>query len=99
MASSRNPVAAAEEADEAVRRLVQATRIFGEPSQTYGVIGDLLGSIRSLQQVLEQVAAAHLDHQDRACSEAGDSAVGAVHASRATDALRAAALQLANVGE
>ena len=97
MTTYQNPVADADEAHEALRCLAHATRTFDEPSQTYDVIGDLLGSIRSLQQVLEQVGAAHLDHRDRARSEAGDRAVGAVHASRAADALRAAALQLGNV--
>ena len=97
MPTFHDPVASADEAQEMLRGLAHATRTFNDPSQTYDVIGDLLGSIRSLQQVLNQVAAAHLDHQDRSLSEAGDPAGGAAHASRAADALRAAALQLGNV--
>ena len=97
MPTFHDPVAGADEAHEVLRGLAHATRTFHDPSQTYDVIGDLLSSIRSLEQVLNQVAAAHLDHQDRTLSEAGDPAVGAAHASRAADALRAAALQLGNV--
>ena len=97
MPTFHDPVADADEAHEALRGLAHATRTFNDPSQTHDVIGDVLGTIRSLQQVLEQVAVAHLDHRDRTLSEAGDPAVGAAHASRVADALRAAALQLGNV--
>ena len=97
MPTFHDPAADADEAQEVLRGLAHATRVFDDPSQTYEVLGDLLGAIRSLQQVLEQVSAAHLDHRDRARSEAGDRAVGAFHALRAAEALRAAALQLGNV--
>ena len=97
MPTFQDPVADADEAHEVLRGLAHATRLFEDPSQTYEVVGDLLGTIRSLQQVLNQVAAAHLDHRDRTLSEAGDPAGGAAHALRAADALRAAALQLGNV--
>ena len=52
MPTFRNPVADADEAHEALRALAHATRMFDDPSKTYDVIGDLLGAIRSLQEVL-----------------------------------------------
>ena len=97
MPTHQNPVADSDEAHAALRGLAHSTRRFSDPSQTYDVVGDLLGGIRSLQQVLEQVSAAHLDHRDRARSEAGDRAAGAFHALRAAEALRAAAQHLGDV--
>lgn len=49
----------ATEASEALRGLAHASRTFDQPAQTYGVIGDLSSGMRSLKQVLEQLADAH----------------------------------------
>lgn len=45
-----DPVADAGEAAEAMRGLAHASRNFEHPQDMYGVLGDLLTSIRSLQQ-------------------------------------------------
>ena len=42
----------AAEAYEALRGLAHAPRAFTDPADTYTAIGDLLGGVRSLRQVL-----------------------------------------------
>jgi hypothetical protein len=54
-----DPVTDGEEVRQALRALAHATRAFDSPAQTYGVVGDLLAGLRSLEQVLDQVAEAH----------------------------------------
>ncbi|HMR50650.1 MAG TPA: hypothetical protein PKE40_16280 [Arachnia sp.] len=49
----------AAEASEALRGLAHASRTFDQPAQMYGVIGDLSSGMRSLHQVLEQLADVH----------------------------------------
>ena len=49
----------AAEASEALRGLAHASRTFDQPAQMYGVIGDLSSGMRSLRQVLEQLADVH----------------------------------------
>ena len=41
-----DPLADAEEARQALRALAHATRTFASPSQTYTVVGELLGGLR-----------------------------------------------------
>jgi hypothetical protein len=55
-----NPLADAAEASAALRGLAHATRTFESPADTHPVIGDLLAGVRSLRQVLDQLAAAHI---------------------------------------
>ena len=97
MPTFHDPAADGDEAREALRGLAHATRAFDDPAQTYGVIGSLMAGIRSLRQVLDQVAAAHLDHQDGALTDAGDSVAGAADAQRAANALHDAAWHLGYV--
>lgn len=56
-----DPVADAGEASEALRGLAHASREFEHPQDMYGVLGDLLSGVRSLRQVLDQLATAHAE--------------------------------------
>jgi hypothetical protein len=91
MPTFSNPVDDAAEAREAVRALAHASRAFPDPSDTYRVVGELLGTLRSLGQVLEQVAAAHVRHQDTAFLDNGNHQGGVDEAWAAANALRKAA--------
>ena len=86
-----NPVQDATETRQAVRALAHASRAFADPADTYQVVGELLGTLRSLEQVLEQVAAAHVLHQDKAFLDNGDHEAGVDEAWAAANALRRAA--------
>ncbi|MBB5641709.1 hypothetical protein [Cryobacterium roopkundense] len=77
-----------------MRTLAHATRTLDDPRQTYDVLGNLIAAVRSLGQVLDQVASVHLDHRDLAFTDVGDSAAGAAHADQATAALRGPAAEL-----
>ena len=91
MPTFSNPVEDAADAREAVRALAHASRAFADPADTYQVVGELLGTLRSLEQVLEQVAAAHVLHQDKAFLDNGDREAGVDEAWAAANALRRAA--------
>lgn len=87
MPTFHDPLADADEASEALRALAHATRSFDDPAQTYRVFGDLLAGVRSLEQVLDQLAAAHLTHRGRAHDDNGDSLAGTHAALAAADEL------------
>jgi len=91
MPTFSNPVQDATETRQAVRALAHASRAFADPEDTYEVVGELLGTLRSLEQVLEQVAAAHVLHQDKAFLDNGDHEAGVDEAWAAANALRRAA--------
>src|SRR5690606_3631856 len=91
MPTFHDPEADASEARQALRALAHATRSFEDPAHTYTVIGELLGGLRSLAQVLEQVATAHTRHESRAHTDNGDHWTGADEAFAAANALRRAA--------
>lgn len=91
MPTFSNPVQDATETRQAVRALAHASRAFADPEDTYQVVGELLGTLRSLEQVLEQVAAAHVLHQDMAFLDNGDHEAGVDEAWAAANALRRAA--------
>ncbi|HRQ00995.1 MAG TPA: hypothetical protein PK781_11155 [Terrimesophilobacter sp.] len=91
MPTFSNPVQDATETRQAVRALAHASRTFADPEDTYQVVGELLGTLRSLEQVLEQVAAAHVLHQDKAFLDNGDHEAGVDEAWAAANALRRAA--------
>jgi hypothetical protein len=91
MPTFTNPTSDANSASEALRGLAHATRTFQEPADTYRVIGDLLGGVRSLRQVLDQLASVHDSHSDRVTDDARDYAAGATAATSAADELRQAA--------
>lgn len=90
MPTFSNPVEDAAEAREAVRALAHASRAFANPADTYQVVAELLGTLRSLEQVLEQVAATHVRHQDKAFLDNGDRSGGLIEADAAARALRRA---------
>lgn len=91
MPTFTDPAADAEEAYEAMRALAHASRTFDQPEDMYGVLGDLLGSVRSLEQVLTQAANAHENMRDRAADDAGDRATGIRDALATAGELRQAA--------
>lgn len=94
MPTFTDPVRDAAEASNALRGLAHATRAFDDPAQTYPVIGDLLAGVRSLRQVVDQLAAAHLSHQHQAADDAGSPEAGAAAVSAADGELRQAAALL-----
>ena len=86
-----DPGADAGEASEALRGLAHASRNFENPQDLYGVLGDLLSGVRSLRQVLDQLATAHINNRARAFDDHGDHAVGSTDARAAADELHQAA--------
>ncbi|MGK0715763.1 hypothetical protein ACR5KS_06810 [Leucobacter sp. W1153] len=86
-----DPGADAGEASEALRGLAHATRTFDNPQDLYGVLGDLLSGVQSLKQVLDQLAAAHVENRPRAFDDHGDHAIGSKDALAAADELHQAA--------
>ena len=99
MSTFQNPTVDAAEASEALRGLAHASRVFEDPADTYAVLGDLLAGVRSLRQVLDQLATAHLKHRVRAHDDAGDQTAGATDALAATAELQQAAALLDGVHE
>ncbi|MHA6750836.1 hypothetical protein ACX31A_08025 [Dermacoccus nishinomiyaensis] len=88
MATFYDPGADAAEASDALRGLAHATRSMGEhPGDMYTVMGDLLSGVRSLRQVVDQLATAHLDQRFSAFDDSGDHTAGATHALAAADEL------------
>ena len=85
-----DPVADAGEASQALRGLAHASRAFDHPQDLYGVLGDLLSGVRSLRQVLDQLADAHLTHRARAHDDAGSHDAGVLNARVASAWLREA---------
>lgn len=97
MPTFENPTADATEASEALRGLAHATRIFENPAETYAVLGDLLGGVRSLRQVLDQLATAHVSHRVRAHDDAGSQTAGSISALAAANELHHAVALLDRV--
>ncbi|WP_218681861.1 MULTISPECIES: hypothetical protein [Microbacterium] len=90
MPTFQNPTADATEASEALRGLAHATRVFEDPADTYTVLGDLLAGVRSLRQVIDQLATAHVTHRVRTHNDAEDQAAGATFSLAATAELQQA---------
>lgn len=97
MSTFQNPTADAAEASEALRGLAHATRVLEDPADTYTVLGDLLAGVRSLRQVLDQLATVHVSNQVRAYDDAGNQGAGASRALTAAAGLRQAAVLLDGV--
>ena len=81
----------AAEASEALRGLAHASRGFDQPAQMYGVIGDLSSGMRSLRQVLDQIADAHERKAAHAFNDEGSHEAGVRDALAAAEELRQAA--------
>lgn len=92
-----NPVEDAMEASAALRGLAHATRTFDNPAETYPVLGELLAGVRSLRQVLDQLAAAHINARSHAHTDAGSQPAGATAALAAADELHQAGTLLDTV--
>jgi hypothetical protein len=98
MPTFQDPVVDGEEASHALRALAHATRTFDDPAQTYEVVGDLLGGLRSLEQVLDQLAFAHTSSDAIARTDDGDHWAGVEEAHAAALALRRASTLVARAG-
>lgn len=94
MPTFTDPARDAREAYEALRALAHASRTFEDPSDTYAVIGELLGGIRAMRQVFDQLAGAHLSRQDHVTDDAHDHTAGGAAALAAADELHQAATLL-----
>uniref|UniRef100_UPI0037CB1D23 hypothetical protein n=1 Tax=Nesterenkonia ebinurensis TaxID=2608252 RepID=UPI0037CB1D23 len=90
MPTFHDPLADAAEASEALRGLAHASRVFDNPADTYTVFGDLIAGLRSLRQVLDQLANTHLAARDRAFDDDGSPVAGAAEALAAADELHQA---------
>lgn len=90
MPTFHDPLADAAEASEALRGLAHASRVFDDPADTYAVFGDVVAGLRSLRQVLDQLANTHLSHQGRAFDDNGNPTAGAAGALAAADELHQA---------
>ena len=98
MPTFQDPVVDGEEARQALRALAHATRSFDDPAQTYDVVGDLLSGLRSLEQVLDQLATAHTITEAIARTDDGDHWAGVEEAHAAALALRRASTLVARAG-
>ena len=88
MPTLTNPQHAAEDAAEAMRNLVFATRSFVDPCDTYWVVSDLAAATRRMEQVAIQVASAHREKLHLAHDHNGSTALGEVKALTAAAHLR-----------
>jgi hypothetical protein len=86
-----NPTADAAEASEALRGLAHASRGLDQPAEMYGVIGDLSSGMRSLRQVLDQIADVHERKAAHAFNDDGNHEAGVRDALAAAEELRQAA--------
>ena len=98
MRTFRDPLIDGEAASDALRALAHATRTFDNPAHTYEVVGDLLGGLRSLEQVLDQLAFAHTSSDAIARTDDGDHWAGVEEAHAAALALRRASSLVARAG-
>ncbi|SDG83338.1 hypothetical protein [Microbacterium pygmaeum] len=74
------------DASAAMKQLAHATIAIDDPADLYPLVGDLLGSLRSLVQVADQLAHAHMRHRGRARSD-DDPALGGQEADETAWAL------------
>src|SRR5690625_3054193 len=91
MPTFSDSTADAAEASEALRGLAHASRTFDQPAQMYGVIGDLSSGMRSLHQVLEQLADVHERKAVHAFNDDGDHTAGVRDALTTAEELRRSA--------
>lgn len=97
MPTFNDPTADAAEASAALRALAHASRTFTRPADTYPVLGELAAGVRSLTQVVDQVAGAHLIERHRAFDDNGDQVAGQTAAVAAGTELLAAKALLVQV--
>lgn len=92
-----DPRTDAVEALDALRGLVHASRVFDHPQDMYGVLSDLLSTVRSLRQVFGQLADGHTENRPRAFDRAGGHDAGSRDALTAACELREAGALLDRV--
>jgi len=98
MPTSENPIVDGVEARQALRALAAATRSFADPAQTYDVVGNLVGGLKSLEQVLNQLSSAHTSAAASARTGKGDHWAGVEEAYAAANALQRASTLVARAG-
>jgi hypothetical protein len=81
-------------ASATIRDLAHATIAISDPEDLYPLVGDFLGSVRSLAQIAEQIARAHLEFRGHAQNDNGDPAAGIADAMQTAQALRHASALL-----
>ena len=86
-----DPGTDAGKASEALRGLAHASRHFEHPQDMYGVLSELLSGVRSVGQVLDQLATAHAANLPLAFSDSGNHAAGSNDALTTADELHQAA--------
>lgn len=86
------------EAHAALRALAHATRSMDVTAEGYEVIGNLMSSMQSLSQVLDQLARMHAGRRGAAVSEKRDPEIGATEAAVVAYTLRRAADEVAMIG-
>ncbi|WP_022883673.1 hypothetical protein [Glaciibacter superstes] len=91
------PFPDAVDAYAALRRLAHETRTITTPAQMYPMLGELLGTVRALRQVLDQLATANVNHRAYALDDNGNHLAGAHSALAAADELAQAVTALDQV--
>lgn len=91
MVTFDDAAADAEAAGEALRGLAHASRVIGDPADTYAILGSLAAALASLGQSLDQLATWHDRNAGRAADDDDNHRAGRHHASAAAEHLRDAA--------
>lgn len=94
MAYHADPASEAEVARLVLHELSLATRVMEDPADSYAVLASLTSAMRSLQQVLTQLADAHDRLADQVTDPVGDQTAGRRIAAQAATELRTSAAQL-----
>lgn len=91
MSTQTNPQHDAEDAAEALRRLIASAPSVTDPSEMHWLMSDMALSLMRLQHIAIQVAVAHQGQTHLAHSETGDAAGGRVQSLTVSSHLRRAA--------
>jgi hypothetical protein len=94
MSAVDDPIADSEQARLALRGLADAIRNVGFPADARPVIGSLLDGLRSLWQVLDQLATVHTTNVRSAFGEDGDHRTGLTEVHVTASALHRAAREI-----
>jgi hypothetical protein len=63
-------------ASSGMRDLAHSTIVIDDPADLYPLIGEILSAVRSLTQITDQLARAHMHHRGRARTDDGDATLG-----------------------
>ncbi|WP_314507473.1 hypothetical protein [uncultured Microbacterium sp.] len=64
-------------ASSGMRDLAHSTIVIDDPADLYPLIGEILSAVRSLTQITDQLARAHMHYRGRARTDDGDATLGA----------------------